>query len=371
MEKSIRHVGLDVHAETIAVAEPEGEVRSLGTVPNRPESVRRLVGKLGPKEQLRVCYEAGPCGYVLYWQLAELGVRCEVIAPTLIPVRSGDRVKTDRRDAEKLARSYRSGDLTAVWVPDAAHEALRDLVRAREAAKKDQLRARHRLGKFMLRRGRRHPDGMATWGTRHMAWIKTQHFEHAAQDATLVDYLTEVEHQAERIELLERAIDVAMVQVPKKMRRVIEGLQALRGVAKMTAVTVVAELGDLTRFPRPSELMGYSGAVSRENTSGDRVRRGAITKTGNAHLRRVAGEAAWSYVKRPSHYAALRKRQEGLSEEVKAIAWKAQHRLYGRYWRLVSRGKVKQVAVTAVARELLGFMWAIARQCELEDRAAR
>ncbi len=373
MEKSIRHVGLDVHAETIAVAvaEPDGEVRSLGTIPNRLESIRRLVRKLGPAEQLRVCYEAGPCGYVLYWQLAELGVRCEVIAPTLIPVRSGDRVKTDRRDAEKLARSYRSGDLTAVWVPDAAHEALRDLVRAREAAKKDQLRSRHRLGKFLLRRGRRHPEGMPTWGTRHMAWIKTQHFEHVAQESTLVDYVTEVEHQAARIERLERAIDDAMVQVPKKLRGVIEGLQALRGVAKMTAVSVVAELGDLTRFPRPGQLMGYSGTVSRENTSGDRVRRGAITKTGNAHLRRVAGEAAWSYVKRPSQYTALRKRQEGLSEEVKAIAWKAQHRLHSRYWRLVSRGKEKQKAVTAVSRELLGFMWAIAMQCDLESKKAR
>ena len=373
MEKSIRYVGLDVHAETIAVAvaEPDGEVRSLGTIPNRPDSVRRLMRKLGRPEALRVCYEAGPCGYVLYWQLVGLGVHCDVIAPTLIPVRSGDRVKTDRRDAEKLARCYRNGDLTAVWVPDEAHEALRDLVRAREAAKKDQLRARHRLGKFLLRRGRRHPEGMSTWGTRHLTWIKTQHFEHAAQECTLVDYLTEVEHQAARIERLEHAIDDAMVQVPKRMRRVIEALQALRGVAKMTAVTVVSELGDLTRFPHPRELMGYSGAVSRENTSGDRVRRGAITKTGNAHLRRVAGEAAWSYVKRPSQYGALRKRQAGLSEEVKAIAWKAQHRLYSRYWRLVSRGKVKQVAVTAVSRELLGFMWAIAMQCELEDRTAR
>lgn len=204
-----------------------------------------------------------------------------------------------------------------------------------------------------------------------MAWIKTQHFEHVAQESTLVDYVTEVEHQAARIERLERAIDDAMVQVPKKLRGVIEGLQALRGVAKMTAVSVVAELGDLTRFPRPGQLMGYSGTVSRENTSGDRVRRGAITKTGNAHLRRVAGEAAWSYVKRPSQYTALRKRQEGLSEEVKAIAWKAQHRLHSRYWRLVSRGKEKQKAVTAVSRELLGFMWAIAMQCDLESKKAR
>lgn len=373
MKQSIRHVGFDVHAETIAVAvaEPDGEVRSLGTIPNRPDSVRRLMRKLGRPETLRVCYEAGPCGYVLYWQLVGLGVRCEVIAPTLVPVRSGDRVKTDRRDAAKLARSYRSGDLTPVWVPDGAHEALRDLVRGREAAKKDQLRARHRLGKLLLRQGRRRPEGMSAWGTRHMAWIKTQHFEYAAQEATLVDYVSEVEHQAARIERLERAIDTALVQVPEKMRLVIEALQALRGVAKMTAVSVVAEVGDLTRFQRPRQLMGYSGAVSSENSSGPRQQRGAITKTGNAHLRRVVGEAAWSYTKRPSMYGALRKRQEGLSEEVKAIAWKAQHRLHGRYWRLVSRGKVKQQAVTAVARELLGFMWAIAVECEREHSTAR
>jgi transposase len=210
--RNVRFVGLDVHAETIAVAvaEPRGEVRSLGVVPNRRESVRRLIGKLGKPEQLRVCYEAGPTGYVLYWQLSELGVKCDVVAPTLVPVKAGDRVKTDRRDAEKLARCYRAGDLTAVWVPDAAHEALRDLVRARLAAKRDQLRARHRLGKFLLRQGRRAPEGTTAWTGKHLAWIKQQRFEHAAQQATLLDYLHEVEHAADRIVRLERSIDVAV-----------------------------------------------------------------------------------------------------------------------------------------------------------------
>ena len=170
----IRFVGLDVHADTIAVAvaEPGGEVRSHGVIPNRIESVRKLIGKLGPAKQLKACYEAGPTGYVLYWQLTQLGVACEVIAPSLVPTKAGDRVKTDRRDAEKLARCYRAGELTAVWVPDAAHEALRDLVRAREAAKKDQLKARHRLGKFLLRHGRR-PEGMKAWTKQHLEWIKT------------------------------------------------------------------------------------------------------------------------------------------------------------------------------------------------------
>src|SRR5579864_6014383 len=194
--KKVRFIGLDVHAETIAVAiaEPDGEVRSLGTIPNRSESLRKLVRKLGPAEKLRACYEAGPTGYVVYWQLTELGVPCQVVAPTLVPVKAGDRVKTDRRDAEKLARCYRSGDLTAVWVPDAAHEALRDLVRARLAAKRDQLRARHRLSKFLLRHGRRAPEGASAWSETYLHWVKSAvHFEHTAQEATLSDYLHEVE----------------------------------------------------------------------------------------------------------------------------------------------------------------------------------
>src|SRR6184192_2127183 len=223
MDKDSRFVGLDVHAETIAVgvAEPGGEVRSLGTIPNTPEAVRRLVKKLGPPETLRVCYEAGPTGYVLYRQLTALGVPCAVIAPTLVPVKAGDRVKTDRRDAEKLARSYRSGDLTPVWVPDPGHEALRDLVRAREAAKKDQLRARHRLGKFLLRHGRRPPTAMQVWTQRHRTWVKTVHFEHAAQEATVLDYLHEVEHMTDHIARLERAIDDAVKTAPERMRVVI------------------------------------------------------------------------------------------------------------------------------------------------------
>jgi transposase len=374
VKKNTRFVGLDVHAENIAVAvaEEDGEVRSLGTIVNRPEHIRRLVKRLGPIGPLRVCYEAGPTGYVLYWQLTSLGVHCDVVAPTLIPVKAGDRVKTDRRDATKLARSYRSGDLTAVWVPDAAHEALRDLVRAREAAKKDQLRARHRLQKFLLRHGRRAPEKIKAWTETHLTWVKQAvQFDAPAQQAVLIDYLAEVDHARERIKRLEQPIDEAVELVPTSMRAVIDALQALRGIAKVSAVTIVAEVGQLSRFARPRQLMGYSGAVPSENSSGGRVRRGEITKSGNAHLRRIIGEAAWAYRHRPSVTGALRIRQQGVSEEVKEIAWKAQHRLYSRYRRLAERGKPKQQVFTAVARELLGFIWAIGVHAEGQTVPAR
>jgi transposase len=375
MGKSIatvrRFAGLDVHAETIAVAvaEKDGEVRSLGTIPNREQSIRKLVTKLSGFGTWRACYEAGPTGYTLYWQLTKLGVECSVIAPTLVPVKAGDRVKTDRRDAERLAKSFRAGDLTPVWVPDAAHETLRDLVRAREAAKRDQLRARHRLGKFLLRQGRRPAERMTAWTQRHLDWIRREvKFEQFAQRVTLEDYLEEVDHLGQRITRLEKGIDEALEGAPETMKAVVSALQALRGVAKMTAITIVAEVGQLSRFPKARQLMGYSGAVASEHSSGERTSRGGITKTGNAHLRRVLVEAAWSQRFAPSLTRRLRERQKGLSAEVLEIAAKARHRLSARYRRLQARGKSKQQVVTAIARELLGFVWAIG--VEVERKAA-
>ena len=361
MKNKVRFLGLDVHAETIAVAiaEPDGEVRSLGTIANRAESIRKLVKKLGSAEQLKACYEAGPTGYVLYWQLAELGVACEVIAPTLVPMKAGDRVKTDRRDAERLARSYRSGDLTAVWVPDEGSESLRDLVRAREAAKQDQLRARHRLSKFLLRMGQRPAVGMKAWTAPYMAWVRQVHFTQVAREATMLDYLHEVDHMSERVRRLEQAITEAVKLATPAVQEVVKGLQALRGIAEISAVTIIAELGSITRFDTPRQLMGYSGAVPSENSSGKRTQRGSITKTGNAHLRRIVVEAAWSYRLRPAIGPRLRKRQEGVSEPIKEIAWKAQVRLTKRYARLAAAGKDQRKIVTAVGRELLGFIWAI------------
>jgi transposase len=361
----LRFVGLDVHAETIAVAiaETGGEVRSLGIIPNRLESIRKMMRKLEPMGTLRCCYEAGPTGYVLYWQLTQMGVACEVIAPSLIPTKAGDRVKTDRRDAEKLARCYRAGELTAVWVPDAAHEALRDLVRAREAVKKDQLRHRHRLGKFLLRHGKRPTGAGQAWTKKYVNWIRIHvRFEQSALDATLSHYLEEVDHIAERLQKLEQAIDEAIAQAAPEIRAVIEALQALRGVAQTTAATVVCELGRLSRFSNPRQLMGYSGLVPREHSSGNRVQRGAITKTGNAHLRRVLVESAWTYQHRPNVQGRVLRRQKSLalSEEATRIAWKAQQRLHKRFTALAARGKNNSVIVTALARELLGFIWAIA-----------
>jgi len=370
MKNKVRFLGLDVHAETIAIAiaEPDGEVRSLGTIANRADSIRKLVKKLGPVAQLKACYEAGPTGYVLYWQLAELGVACEVIAPTLVPMKAGDRVKTDRRDAERLARSYRSGDLTAVWVPDEGSESLRDLARAREAAKQDQLRARHRLSKFLLRMGQRPAVGMKAWTAPYLAWVRQVHFTQVAREATMLDYLHEVDHMSERVRRLEQAITEAVKLATPAVQEVVKGLQALRGIAEISAVTIIAELGSITRFDTPRQLMGYSGAVPSENSSGKRTQRGSITKTGNAHLRRIVVEAAWSYRLRPAIGPRLRKRQEGVSEPIKEIAWKAQVRLTKRYARLAAAGKDQRKIVTAVGRELLGFIWAIGIKAETASK---
>jgi transposase len=364
----VRFLGLDVHADTIAVAvaEPNGEVRFIGTFPNRLESIRKFVNKVGPVNQLRACYEAGPTGYGVYWQLTALGVACEVIAPTLVPTKAGDRVKTDRRDAVKLARCYRAGDLTPVWVPDPAHEALRDLVRTREDAKQDQQRARQRLGKFLLRHGWQRPQEIKqNWTKKHMDWIKRQVcFQQPALQAAFLDYVHEVEHAADRIQRLEKAIDDAMAAAPAEIQEVVQALQALRGVGKIVAVSLVAEVGSFSRFSNPRQLMSYSGLVSSEYSSGNRIQRGGITKAGNAHLRHMVGEASWAYQHKPWIGGWLAKRQQGLEEEIKAIAWKAQWRLCTRYKKLSARGKNKPQIVTAIGRELLGFIWAIAVRVE-------
>jgi transposase len=250
MPKKLHHVGLDVHAETIAVAvaEPDGSVRELGTIRNRPEAVRKLITKLGDARQLRVCYEAGPTGYPLYWQLTALGVHCDVIAPSLMPRKAGDRVKTDRKDAVMLARCYRAGDLTAVWVPDAATEALRDLVRAREVAKQDQLRGRHRVSKFLLRHGRQRPDGMRAWTLTHAQWLAQQHFALPTLQIVFDEYRAALALLADRVARLERAIQAALPTLAPAQQALVGALATLRGVQAVTAATIVSELGTLRRF---------------------------------------------------------------------------------------------------------------------------
>ena len=367
MREKLRFLGLDVHAETIAVAvcESNGEVRSLGTIANREDSIRKLIKKLDSPEQLRACYEAGPTGFVLYWQLTQLGVECTVVAPTLVPKKPGDRVKTDRRDALKLARSHRNGDLTAVWVPDEASEAMRDLVRQREAAKQDQLRARHRLTKFLLRTGQRPPLGLKPWTIRYMRWLAQVRYVQAAQEVTRLDCMNEVEHMSARVKRLEEAILELVKQAPQAMQEVIRGLQALRGIAHISAVTIATELGNVScRFESARKLMGYSGAFPSEDSSGNRIRKGGITKAGNAHLRRIVMESAWCYRHLPRVGEKLRKRHEGVPAEIIEIAWKAQNRLHNRYRKLTMAGKDQRKVITAVGRELLGFIWAIAVRAE-------
>lgn len=374
MKNSIHYVGLDVHKETIAVAlcDQEGRATSLGTIPNGPDPVARLMRRLEQKGTLRVCYEAGCCGYVLYRQLTAMGIDCIVVAPSLIPVKSGDRVKTDRRDALKLARYLRAGELTAVWVPDEAHEALRDLVRLREDAKADQKRARNRLGKFVLRHGLNPPAGTRAWSRTHREWLGTLWMEQPAQQIVLRESLAEVDHQSERIAALDAAVTEQSGVLSEPLRRVVDALVCLYGVAELTAVTVVAETGDLSRFAKAPQLFSYAGVVPREHSSGgpDKSRRGGITKTGNAHLRRVLVESAWHYRHPPRVSAQLRKRRAGKDPVVVEIANKAHRRLHETYRRLIGAGKPAPRAAVAVGRELLGFMWSIARQAQSHPAAA-
>ena len=377
MSKNTRYVGLDVHKDTIsvAVAEPgrQGEVRYHGIIANSEPAIRKLVKKLGPAEELRCCYEAGPCGFVLYWLLTMLGVECMVVAPSLIPERAGDRVKTDRRDAEKLARLHRSGELVGVWVPDPAHEALRDLVRLRESAVKNRLRVRHQLTKFLLRRGRSKPKEWTSWTRKHLEWLRQQKFEQSSDEVIYSDLLYEVQHADGRIERLEQAIDEAMTRAPAEQQELVAALATLRGVAQLTAVTLVVEVGCFSRFETAGSLMSYCGMVPSEHSTGGpgKARRGRITKTGNAHLRRILGEASWHYAKRPRPSPKLARRQQGASPALLEIARKAEQRLSSRFARLTLKGKPRPKAAMAVARELLGFVWDIGVQVERQQRQRR
>ena len=360
MKEFSKYVGLDVHKETIAVsvADAQGrELRYIGEIANTPEAIEKLVKQLRKGgANLSFCYEAGPCGYGIHRQLTDLGWDCQVVAPSLIPKKAGDRIKTDRRDSLSLARLHRVGELTAVWVPDGAQEALRDLTRARGDMKHLQRQAKQRLLAFLLRHGKRY-DGKSNWTQAHYRWLETVKFDHPVQQIVFQEYVDAVKAMTKRVEGLDKQLESASAE--SVFWPVIEGLMALRGVNLLTATTIVAEIGDLRRFASAPQLMAYLGVVPSEHSSGGTKSRGGITKTGNGHVRRVLVEAAWTYRHPARKTAVLQKRAEQTSEAVQEIAWKAQKRLCGRYRLLEGRGKLKVQTCTAIARELTGFIWAI------------
>jgi len=357
------------NAVAIADAGRAGEVRFLGEIENTEAAVAKLVRKLAAKYgRLTFCYEAGPTGYGLYRQIKGLGHACMVVAPSLIPRKPGERVKTNRRDALSLVKQLRAGDLTAVWVPDARHEAMRDLTRTRETAVEDLRRKRQQVSAFLLRQGLHYPSER-TWTKTHRNWLASQKLEHAEQRLAFEEMLLAMRQAQERIERLEQAIRAA---VPDwSLAEVVTALMAMRGIEFISATSFLAEIGDLSRFRSPRELMGYLGLVPSEASTGDTVKRGPITKAGNGRARRILVECSWSYQHPPRVGKEKQERVAAAPPAVREIAWKAQCRLTARYRALTRKGKLKTVAVTAVARELSAFIWAINRQIANPRAAAR
>jgi transposase len=363
-QSSTLYVGLDVHKESIAVAyvakDHGAEVIYLGTIGTRHCDIDKLIRNMQSKaKHLVFVYEAGPCGYWLYRYLRKKGYECWVVAPSLLPKKAGDRVKTDRRDAVQLARLMRSGDLTPVYVPTVEDEAIRDLSRAREEAIGDLKTAKFRLKAFLLRHDIRY-TGRATWSPAHLRWLSEVVCPTPAQQIVFQEYVRAVNEHTERLQRLEQELQEQVKSW--RLRPVVDALQALRGVQFTVAVTMVAELGDLTRFDTPRQLMKFLGLIPSEYASGERRRQGAITKAGNTHARRALVEGAWAYRYPAKVSRHLQLRLETQPKVIQDISWKAQVRLCQRYRRLMARGKQATQVVVAIARELVGFMWAIAKQ---------
>jgi transposase len=358
------YIGLDVHKETIVVAVARvgrDAPESREEIANRPKAVAKLVERLNQEfggEVLLFCYEAGPCGYVLYRQLLELGHDCQVVAPSLIPRKPGERIKTDRRDARKLSRFLRSGDLTAVWVPDEEQEAMRDLTRARDDMKGQERKARQQLNAYVLRHGHAWPSNKTRWTQTHYNWLESLKFPHDWQQVVLQEYIDAVKAASTRVADITAQMERVLPQW--SLAPVVDSLVALRGIDKLAAMILLAELGDISRFDSPKQLMAFLGLVPSEHTSGGRRRQGAITKTGNSHARRMLVESAWSYRFPARQTAHLKRKAASASEEAKVIAWRAQKRLCGRYQTLLQAGKNTKQTTVAIARELAGFIWDIA-----------
>ena len=353
-------VGLDVHKNTIQVAvlvPGRSEWLEWGEA-HTGEAVRRLARRLLREAPgaVECCYEAGPTGYFLQRKLRSLGVGCTVVAPSLIPVKPGVRIKTDRRDARKLAELFRAGLLTEVHPPSETDEAFRDLCRCRGQAQRDLLRAQHRLSKFLLRRHLIYRETKHHWGTRHLAWVRALKFEDSSSQAVFESYLLTVDQLAERRQQLDRTITEAAAQEP--YRQPVAWLRCFRGIDTLTAACLVAELHDFRRFHSPRQLMAYLGLVPTENSSGSRESRGSITKAGNSHVRRLLVEAAWHHRYKPRVTGPILRRRAGQPARILALADRAQERLYARYWRMTRRGTAQPKVIVAMARELVGYLWA-------------
>ena len=356
-------IGIDTsklkNAVAIAEAGRAGEVRYLGEIDTTVAATRKLVARLAARsDKLTFCYEAGPTGYGLHRLIERLGHACPVVAPSLIPKKPGNRVKTNRRDAEGLARLSRAGELTAVWVPDERHEAMRDLSRARGAAVDDLKSKRQQISSLLLRLGLHYP-GKTTWGRTHRTWLSCQKIAQREQRIVFEEALGAERQAQQRVDRLAAAIRAA---VPDwSLSPAVTALQAMRGIDLIAAVVLLAEIGDLSRFASPRELMGYLGLVPSERSTGDSVTRGGITKAGNRRARCILIEASWSYRYPPRIGRDKQAKVEAAPEPVRAIAWKAQMRLSGRFRALARKGKRPTIVVTAIAREMCGFIWAIDR----------
>lgn len=370
MKKIVHYIGLDVHKESIAVSiapQNSTEVRRYGIIGGTLDAVDKLIKRLSkPEVELRFVYEAGPCGFVLCRHLRSKGIHCDVVSPSLIPKKASDRVKTDRRDADQLARLYRAGELTPIHVPDQEDEAIRDLIRARTAAVNDQRQARNRLKGFLLRQGFRY-TGKSSWNEAHKRYLSGLLMPQPAQQIVFQECIHAIDDATERLQRLTQAVEDALPGW--KWEPVVRALMSLRGFQVLNAMTIVAEVGDLSRFTDPRSLMHFFGLTPSEHTSSNKRVLGGITKCGNAHCRRVLTEAAWHYRLKPLVSEAMQKRQQHQKKEVRMIAWKAQQRLHKRFKQLAMRKK-SVVAVTAIARELAGFVWAIALQVKPAPREA-